>query len=266
MMIVFRQKLVSALALIPIVLAVTYSGALPFFFLVVLVSALALRELYRLGGLRARPLLVMGHLANFIMLLVMQLSGIGSFFALFVAFFLLLNVFWVLSFPLDFRSLTILLWGKVYITTLLGFLLLLRLPPGGFLPVLTLLLAVWVSDAGAYLTGRFWGRRRLLVTVSPKKTWAGAFGGLFFTALLLFSLAPQLGFTRSSGLMIGVLLSLAGQCGDLAESALKRWAQIKDSGTLLPGHGGVLDRLDSLLFAAPVAYLLLAFLTGARSP
>lgn len=262
----FRQKVVSALILIPIVLAVTYAGVWPFFSLVFLVSVLALRELYRLGGLRARPLLVLGHLANFVMLLVLPVFGLGTFFALFVAFFLLLNVFWVLSFPLDFRSLTILLWGKVYITTLLGFLLLLRLPPGGFLPVLTLLLAVWVSDAGAFLTGRYWGKRRLLVTVSPKKTWAGAFGGLFFTALLLFSLAPQLGFSRPSGLLIGLLLSLAGQCGDLAESALKRWAQIKDSGTLLPGHGGILDRLDSLLFAAPVAYLLLSFMTGARSP
>lgn len=247
-------------------LAVTYAGELPFFFLVALVAALALRELYRLGGLQARPLLILGHSANIVLLLVLLNFGLGTFFQLFIAFFLLLNVFWVLSFPLDFRSLTILLWGKVYITTLLGFLLLLRLPPGGFLPVLTLLIAVWVSDAGAFLTGRYWGRRRLLVTVSPKKTWAGAFGGLFFTALLLFLLAPQLGFTRSSGLLLGVLLSLAGQCGDLAESALKRWAQIKDSGTMLPGHGGILDRLDSLLFAAPVAYLLLSFLTGVKSP
>jgi phosphatidate cytidylyltransferase len=88
---------------------------------------------------------------------------------------------------------------------------------------------------------------------------------LVFTTLLLFLLAPQLGFTRSAGLLIGVMLSLAGQCGDLAESALKRWAQIKDSGTMLPGHGGILDRLDSLLFAAPVAYLLLSFLTGVKS-
>lgn len=260
-----RQKIVSALILIPIVLAVTYAGVLPYFFLVVLVAALALRELYRLGGLRARPLLVLGHAANIVLLLVLLNYGLGTFFQLFIAFFLLLNVFWVLSFPLDFRSLTILLWGKVYITTLLGFLLLLRLPPGGFLPVLTLFIAVWASDAGAFLIGRYWGQRRLLVTVSPKKTWVGAFGGLVFTSLLLFLLAPQLGFTRSAGLLIGVLLSLAGQCGDLAESALKRWAQIKDSGTMLPGHGGILDRLDSLLFAAPVAYLLLSFLTGAKS-
>ena len=259
-----RQRLVSALVLIPLVLTTTYFGGLPFFLLVALVAALALRELYKLGGLRAKPLLALGHLANVAMLMALLSFGPGTFFHLFIAFFLLLNIFWVLSFPLDFRSLAILLWGRVYITTLLGFLLLLREPPGGFLPVLTLFLAVWVSDAGAYFFGRFWGKRRLLVTVSPKKTWAGAFGALFCTAMLLFLLAPQLGFSRPSGLLIGLLLSLAGQCGDLAESVLKRWAQIKDSGTLLPGHGGVLDRLDSLLFAAPVAYLLFSYLSGAQ--
>ena len=134
---------------------------------------------------------------------------------------------------------------------------------GGLLLLLPVLLT-WASDIGAYFVGRSLGRRKLMPSVSPGKTVAGAVGGLAATVLVAwlytrFVLTPstQLAFVRGGVIVFGLLISLAAQIGDLAESLLKREAGMKDSSHLIPGHGGVLDRFDSLLFVLPVAYLLL---------
>ena len=121
--------------------------------------------------------------------------------------------------------------------------------------VLMLLLIVWVCDSSAYYFGRTFGRRPLAPMVSPKKTWEGSIGGLvgatlFGAAAGTWWFLPELGPVR--GALAGALVSTAGQIGDLVESLWKRGAGVKDSGTFLPGHGGFYDRIDSLLFAAPV--------------
>ena len=121
--------------------------------------------------------------------------------------------------------------------------------------VLMLLLIVWVCDSSAYYFGRMFGRRPLAPMVSPKKTWEGSIGGLmgatlFGAAAGTWWFLPELGPVR--GALAGALVSTAGQIGDLVESLWKRGAGVKDSGTFLPGHGGFYDRIDSLLFAAPV--------------
>jgi len=121
--------------------------------------------------------------------------------------------------------------------------------------VLMLLLIVWVCDSSAYYFGRMFGRRPLAPMVSPKKTWEGSIGGLvgatlFGAAAGTWWFLPELGPVR--GALAGALASTAGQIGDLVESLWKRGAGVKDSGTFLPGHGGFYDRIDSLLFAAPV--------------
>jgi phosphatidate cytidylyltransferase len=121
--------------------------------------------------------------------------------------------------------------------------------------VLALLLIVWVCDSSAYYVGRAIGRRPLAPVVSPKKTWEGSIGGLvgatlFGAAAGTWWFLPELGPAR--GALAAALASTAGQVGDLVESLWKRGAGVKDSGTFLPGHGGFYDRVDSLLFAAPV--------------
>lgn len=143
----------------------------------------------------------------------------------------------------------------------------LRLPgdPGAWV-VLSVLAVIWAGDSAAYFGGRAWGRRKCAPAISPNKTWEGVVCGLASSALLggivwgmvLLPAAPGpagWGF----GLLFGVLVGAAGQIGDLVESAMKRELGVKDFGTLLPGHGGVLDRFDSLLFAAPAAYALLVY-------
>jgi phosphatidate cytidylyltransferase len=121
--------------------------------------------------------------------------------------------------------------------------------------VLLLVLGVWAYDTGAYLVGKRLGRAKFLTHISPSKTYAGLIGGLVACTVVVGAMLGGLGQPVASGLILGPLLGLAAQAGDLAESMLKRAAGAKDSGTLIPGHGGVLDRIDSFLFAAPVVTL-----------
>lgn len=121
--------------------------------------------------------------------------------------------------------------------------------------ILLLLLAVWAYDTGAFLVGRQFGRERFLTHISPSKTYAGLVGGIVATTVVVAILLWGLGQSPVHALLVGPLVALAAQAGDLAESMLKRAAGAKDSGTLIPGHGGMLDRVDSFLFAAPVLTL-----------
>ncbi len=147
--------------------------------------------------------------------------------------------------------------GAVYLGLLLSALVLLRsLPKFGTWALLSAVFCVWASDTGAYFAGRAWGKRSLAPSLSPKKTVEGALGGLAGSVLVGIAIAVGLHLSPIFGGVLGVVAGIAGPLGDLWESALKREAGIKDFGTLLPGHGGVLDRFDSLLFVAPFAYLL----------
>ena len=121
--------------------------------------------------------------------------------------------------------------------------------------ILLLVLTVWAYDTGAYVVGRRFGRRRFLGHISPSKTYAGLVGGLAASTAVVALALYGLGQPPLAGLILGPLVGAAAQAGDLAESMLKRAAGAKDSGTLIPGHGGGLDRVDSFLFAAPVVLL-----------
>ena len=124
------------------------------------------------------------------------------------------------------------------------------------------LLVNWAGDAGAYYAGRAFGRHSLAVRVSPKKTWEGAAGSVVASMVVaggyLLRFVP--GLTIPAVVAVTLTANVAGQVGDLAESAMKRGASLKDSGTLLPGHGGMLDRVDSTLFALPAVYAYVRFL------
>ncbi len=137
-------------------------------------------------------------------------------------------------------------------------------PAAGTALVLFPVILTWASDIGAYFVGRALGKAKLIPSVSPGKTRAGAIGALVITMLAAYAynlhvLRPnsQLALAPWTALIFGAVTSVAAQVGDLAESLLKREAGVKDSSQLLPGHGGILDRLDSLYFVLPVAYLIL---------
>lgn len=126
--------------------------------------------------------------------------------------------------------------------------------------VLLTCVSVWACDTAAYFVGKRFGRRRMAPLLSPRKSWEGAGAGVLGGTAAAVLVAPWIGLSPLPALVLGVASACAGQIGDLFESALKRELGVKDFGGLLPGHGGVMDRLDSLLFALPVVYLLSHFL------
>jgi phosphatidate cytidylyltransferase len=159
--------------------------------------------------------------------------------------------------------------GGLYVGWLGVHLIRIRNMPEGIWWLLTTLVAVWLADSGAYFIGRTWGRHKMAPTLSPKKTWEGYGAGIVVGALTtagaaaLWSLrAGPTGPTALKGLVLGLIVAIVTPLGDLAISMVKRQANIKDSGALFPGHGGALDRLDSLLWAVVIGYYFALWLGG----
>ncbi|MEP7158064.1 MAG: phosphatidate cytidylyltransferase, partial [Chloroflexota bacterium] len=128
--------------------------------------------------------------------------------------------------------------------------------------LLILVLTVWALDTFAYVAGKYHGRGRFMNHISPNKTWSGVVGGTAAALLVCTLLVWAAGQQPLLGIALGAVIAVAAQAGDLAESMLKRAAGVKDSSNLIPGHGGVLDRVDSFLFAAPAMFIALNWLQG----
>ena len=123
------------------------------------------------------------------------------------------------------------------------------------LEVFFLFILIWSSDSFAYFTGKFFGKHKMAPKISPKKTWEGFAGGVILTLILAFFIEQNFPELRGNWMIVGFLVAVFGPFGDLVESQLKRTFGVKDSGNVIPGHGGILDRLDSFIICAPVVYL-----------
>jgi len=178
---------------------------------------------------------------------------------------LLIPLFRVSDIARSGLQLTSLVAGPWYVGALLASLALLRRDFGAGWVVLVLSLA-WLADTGGYFVGRRFGNAKLYPTVSPKKTWAGLYGALLGSTLAgmvaALTYLPEL--RLSHALVLGLLGGVVGQLGDLVESLLKRSVGVKDSGTIIPGHGGILDRIDAVLFVAPLTYIYALWFAAAR--
>lgn len=159
--------------------------------------------------------------------------------------------------PGSFQAVMTTTWGSLYIGLLFMYLVALRQMDRGVILVLAFFGVVWVSDAMAYFLGRRFGRHKLMVHISPAKTWEGTIGGGLSGTLVGLLASPLLHLPWYEGALWGLVLAGVGVVGDLLESQFKRYVGVKDSGGVLPGHGGVLDRFDSALLALPFAYYLL---------
>lgn len=268
------RRVYAALVFAPLFYVLVRHGTpVAFFTLVTAAALLALVEFYRLYFLNQRvPIVAMalGLSLSGLLLASFQWPDLIS-----ERVVLLLGLMAVLMYRLGSRrSLSqslidsaVLIFGILYIGLTLGHLLLTRAQEGGQFLIFFVVLVTWASDTGAYYVGRTLGRHRLAPMVSPNKTVEGLIGGLVLAVLLALAARAWFlpSFTVADCLATGVLLSLAGSLGDLAESVLKRSAGVKDSGTILPGHGGMLDRLDSLLFTAPVFYYYVLFVKGSAT-
>jgi phosphatidate cytidylyltransferase len=243
-------------------LLIGYANPLVFSAFVSVVLFLALLEFGRMGlgdSYRAEQIVASLYGAGSVPLLVFGSSDLFAFLS--VSLFLLLAILFLFRFKSIEQvhyHLGWLLFGLLYISLLLGHLIPLRLLDYGQEWIFLTLVVIMGCDSFAYFIGRKFGRRKLYEAVSPNKSIEGALGGLAGSVLAVliakYSFLPFLGLI--DGLMIGLLLGTAGQLGDLFESLLKRACGVKDSGHIIPGHGGMLDRLDSLLFAFPLVFYI----------
>jgi phosphatidate cytidylyltransferase len=274
------QRILFALGAIPVILGAVWIGDWALAALLAIASALAAWEFYRIAEkLGTRPMARAGialaavlPLAIHARYLGLPVNAVVSIpFAAVLVLALLGGVIFargVTGRPLESVSLTA--FGIAYTGAMLSFGYALRYHEyavgriAGTLLLMFALVLVWISDTAAYAVGRALGKRKLIPAVSPGKTVAGAVGALVTCAaaswaLVRFVLVPygQLGLRPIHAVLFGIAISVATQLGDLAESLMKREAGVKDSSHIIPGHGGVLDRIDGMLFALPVAYWLL---------
>ena len=155
----------------------------------------------------------------------------------------------------SFKSISLSLGGIIYIPFLFSFIILLReIPDWGTKLVITLFFVTWMGDSGAYFIGTKWGKHKSFSRLSPYKSFEGFIGGVFTATIAMIISRGWLPFSLISALFMGIMMGVMGEMGDLFSSMIKREVGIKDFGNILPGHGGILDRFDSLLFTTPLFY------------
>ena len=255
------ERALVGIVILPVVILVLVAGGWVFALSVAVVLGVAAWEYWRMvtsGGFQPSALIVIGGVA--LMALLRYLFDFsGSQFgasALILVTMAMCTRSYELSRNQPASDFAITLAGIFYLGWVGSYLISLRNLPNGEWWAFIALPAAWIADMGAFFVGRQFGRHKLAPRVSPKKTWAGAWGGLAGSiagvAVLKLVSAHYLSWLDVA--MIAIPGGILGQLGDLTESLIKRSAGVKDSGALLPGHGGLLDRIDALLFALPYVY------------
>jgi phosphatidate cytidylyltransferase len=254
---------------VPLVIVPVILGGVPFFVLVALAAVIAAMEgaaIFRGRGLHP-PLAVAGALAFALVLATGRpdLLPLPELIALFPPA-LLVGVAWrgIRGAPVGVAFVEALLaaYAALYVGGLLRYALLVRELPHGLAWAAVALLGTWGTDTAGYFAGQRWGRRRLAPAISPGKTWEGALAGVAVASAAALAVSPWLGVGVVPATLLGIVIGVAAIAGDLFESGLKRLGRVKDASQLMPGHGGLLDRIDSLLFVVPVCYLYARLVSG----
>jgi len=263
------DRIVVALLLLPIGVCVISVGGLPFLLVIGSLIGLAAAEyaqLFQHLGLRPATWLVVG--GTLALLLARYLAGFDHVGWVMTAVILIALAWYLRAYeagsPRAASDFAVTLAGIVYLGWMGSYLVSLRALPNGLWWFLVALTSIWLGDAAAFSIGRHWGRHHMTPRLSPHKTWEGyaasVLGGSIGSGVLslVWGLAAPAnsGVTLATGLVLGGIIGALAPMGDLAISLLKREAGVKDSGNLLPGHGGVLDRIDSWIAAAAIGYYL----------
>lgn len=260
-----KQRVITAVVALLVFLPLLYLGGLPFDILITVLGLVAMSEFLIM---KKKLLVSVEAILAFLMMLAVLVpvffegfltqGNLGGSFYFFALAMLVYTVFSKNRFSFDDAGVLVL--GALYAG--LGFRFMILARAESLWMMLYALLIVWITDSGAYLIGRKLGKHKLAPHVSPNKTWEGSIGGTLSAVVIVgiylyfvqaqFSTSFPYDFTRM--LLLTLVFSVGGQLGDLIESALKRYYGVKDSGKILPGHGGILDRFDSLLFVLPLMH------------
>ena len=263
----FWVRFRSAVILVIIALAALIIGNNLLFAVLLAISIIGLRELYKVFNFQNTLLAGAGYLATFGWYVMLFFSK-GQYAALLlIAALMVIMCIFVFTYPkYETNQVMATLFGVIYVSMMLSYIYQIRLMDNGLWIVWLVFIGSWISDTADYCVGMLIGKHKLAPVVSPKKSIEGSVGGIIGSALVgaIYALAiqsklkmdfnPILAFA-----IIGAASSVISQIGDLAASAIKRKHDFKDYGTLIPGHGGILDRFDSVLFTAPIVYYLAVF-------
>jgi phosphatidate cytidylyltransferase len=256
-----KQRIVTAVVAAAIFLPIVFIGRLPFVLLTYLLASVGLYELLKMRNLSIFS--IPGFLSLLLLWVILFPSKFYSALATFnysktelgIALVLILLTYSVITKNrFTFEDVSFILLSAIYVG--MGFYFFIETRHGGLVYIFYSLFIIWATDSGAYFIGKAMGKRKLWPEISPNKTVEGFIGGVVCAVIVavLFVLLTNINATILTLAGITIVLSVFGQIGDLVESALKRHFNVKDSGKILPGHGGILDRFDSLLFVWPLLH------------
>ena len=270
----FKKRVISGAVLVIMIILMNYIGSFVMGIALLLIAEQGLFEFYRTvrvygGKSEGHNILeIIGYIGTavyFTAEMFIENNGLLKLYLILCIVFVAMLAAYVFTFPRFESQVTVrAFFGFMYIPVMLGFIYMTRMMEYGIYLVWMIYIASWICDTCAYLVGMKFGKHKLAPVLSPKKSIEGAIGGIVGAAL--FSLLFSYVFTRAYGtehnafifLFIGLVASVASQVGDLAASAFKRNYDVKDYGTMIPGHGGIMDRFDSVIFTAPMIYFLAA--------
>lgn len=261
-------RIIVAIIAIPLILAVCYFGEIYF---LIFATSIALLAFHEYAGMLEKKAIKVSKTVGFISVLVLLLNSYFSYLETEIIFFaisllvLLSGLPWKGDSPIADMGGTIL--GIMYVGLLSSALVLIREfyndIPGmylnGGLLIIAVMATIWVCDSAAFFLGVAFGKHKLYPKVSPKKSWEGGIAGFVFSILAMIALHYSfLDFLNfETAIIMGIVIGLFGQAGDFIESLFKRDSGVKDSSALIPGHGGIMDRFDSLIYSAPLIYIIL---------
>lgn len=246
------MRTLTGIILVLLTVFIAIKGGTIMAFFIFLLSIIGLREFYNaMEGYNVHPIKSVGYISCGFFLF--NWLGIEKFSLLFILYFFLIisSIFLILKEDVTLYDTSITLFGIVYIPYLFQHILYL----GGSIYTWLIFIIAWGTDTFAYVVGNLFGKRKLCPKLSPNKTIEGSIGGILGTVLLTYLYAKILGINPIwKYLILSIIGSIVAQLGDLTASKIKRISNVKDFGFIIPGHGGVLDRFDSILFTAPLVY------------
>jgi len=257
----FLVRTITTIMGVSLAFLIIFWEGFPFYIIIIIIAMLGLRELYSIAQKQGyKPSYILGTILTlyFIFIAICDVYILNYYIENIIITFIIILSFIIQLFKKDFSKvlseISITIFGSIYLGYLFSFLLKIKDLPNGNYYLISLLIITWSNDVGAYLIGTKFGKKRMFPKISPKKTIEGSIGGIIFSIAGTFALKNWLNLPLDELIFLGLIIAIIGQLGDLFESVLKRGSGIKDSGTLIPGQGGILDCLDSLIFTAPVFY------------
>lgn len=265
----FKTRLLSGILLVIIALVTVITGGNLLFLVLLAVSLIGMTELYKVFGIEKKPPGIIGYLFALLYYGLLYFEpllpgeSLNWFMMSFMAFLICQMAVLVFAYPrYNTQQIMAAFFGMFYVAVMLSYIYQIRILPGGIFTVWLVFVCSWGCDTCAYCVGMLIGKHKMAPILSPKKSVEGGIGGILGAALIgvLYGLAINYWGDAGADVLSFAVIGAAGgaisQIGDLAASAIKRYHNIKDYGKLIPGHGGILDRFDSVIFTAPIIYYL----------